>query len=73
MDGPGHQAHELLPAVHRIAAPVKRWIGSTQLIKVATSTPPATYRDNAQGPVTDLLRGFRTADSVYFYAAVAGC
>ena len=29
VDGSGHQAHELLPAVHRVAALVKRWIDAT--------------------------------------------
>ena len=86
VDGSGHQAHELLPAVHRVAALVKRWIDAThqggiqpeylpayldefafrfnrrrsrapgmlfyRLIQAATSAPPATYRDNAQGLVT---------------------
>lgn len=29
VDGSGHQAHQLLPAVHRVASLVKRWIDAT--------------------------------------------
>lgn len=47
VDGSGHQAHEVLPAVHRVAALVKRWIDATYQGGIQSEHLPAYLNEFA--------------------------
>jgi len=56
VSGSGHEAHELLPAVHRVASLFKRWMLGTHQGRVEVDHLPAYLEEAAAPPVVSTIR-----------------